>query len=343
MQQTPALRANSGSRARVATTLSAQRHHRRQQTPYSRSTIGVSARTSAQCATRTRPIATVPPISHTPEASHELCLPDDAVTEAMLAGANYANHVYAQVVHGRIVPPPPVQSLTPANHWRAEKPLVNWFGVPSGSAYGSLGVPCEPYVELASPAYSAPAPFDPISKQGHNPEDEVFDIEALERSLANSPTSSTYSSLSGALGDSYDTPAWAVRARDVDALPAQYSGVTSIGAQTSAPEPEGVIWHTDPGAYHMAAVEPTLNVNACLDAAIVDGHVNPFAGTSSVDPLPSLMSADYLDMSQALWLLELFDDFPTDQSIDLSFATSSLHYQQHQRAGHFVLPNPYLL
>ena len=83
----------------------------------------------------------------------------------------------------------------------------------------------------------------------------------------------------------------------------------------------------------MAAVEPTLNVNAWLDTTIVDVNVSPFAGAPSVDPLSRFMNADYLDMPKPLWLPASFDSFPTDQSIDVtSFATSSPHCEQFQIA-----------
>ena len=95
----------------------------------------------------------------------------------------------------------------------------------------------------------------------------------------------------------------------------------------------------------MAAVEPALNVNVCLDATIVDGNVNPLAGISWVNSLPSLMGADYFDVPQLLWPPESsFDDFPIGQSNDFtSSATSSAHYQRHQSAGTDFLVNPYPL
>ena len=89
----------------------------------------------------------------------------------------------------------------------------------------------------------------------------------------------------------------------------------------SAPEPEGAIWHTDPGACHISAVEPTLIVNVCLDATIVDGNVNTFAGAPFVNSFPSMMSTDHFDVPQTLWL---------PASLDFtSSATLSAHYQQH--------------
>ena len=112
----------------------------------------------------------------------------------------------------------------------------------------------------------------------------------------------------------------------------------------SAPESEGLIWHTDPRTYQMAIAEPTFNVNACLSAMIVDGNANPFTVTPSVDQLPKLMDADYFDVSKPLWLLESFDGFPTEQSNGFTlFAILSAHYQQHQVADHVVFTNTYPL
>ena len=86
---------------------------------------------SAQYADPTHAFAALPPINHMPKGSRGVCPSVDGVTEAMLAGANYANNVCAQVVDGHTVSSPPVSPLTPADKGKAGEPLVNWYGFPT--------------------------------------------------------------------------------------------------------------------------------------------------------------------------------------------------------------------
>ena len=350
LQPSSARHPGSGYCPDVTTTLSAHRDHPRQHTPYSHNnfSVGVSAHTSAEY---TNPhsqasFATIFPNGYVPNGPHGVWQPVGTDTHVMFAGAGYANNdVYARVVDGRIVQPPPVPHFdAPADNWKVHAPLVNRYEAPTGGAYSPVfDVTGERFAGTFPNVYPLQASPVLMSGQGRNPEDEPFDLAALEYSIANSPTSSTSSSLSGAFVNSYDAPEWAVHADIIGAQPAQYSRAGFVDGW-SASQPEGTIWHTDSGGYRTAAVEPTLDVNAWFDATIVDGNVTTFAGTPSVNPHPILMSANYFNDSQALWRSKSFSGFPIRQSNDYtSSATSSAHYEQHQAVHQHTFINPYPL
>ena len=352
-QPSSARHPGSGYCPDVPTTLSAHRDHRRQRPPYSHNSIsvGVSARTSAEHTNPQVSFTTIVPNGYAPDGPHAVWPPVNTDPHTMFAGAGYANsNVYARVVDGGIVARPPVPHFdAPADNWKVHAPPVNWYGAPTGGVYSPVfDVTGERFVGTFPNVYPPQASPVLMSGQGRNPEDEPFDLAALEYSIANSPTSSTSSLLSGASVNSYNAPEWAVHADAIEAHPARYSGAGSVGGWTSAPEPEGVTWHTDPAAYHLTAVEPTLNANARLDATIVSANIDTFAGIPSVDPLPDPMSADFMfcdcfDESQPSWLLESSNSFLVGQSNDsTSYVTSSAPSQQHQVAyPYFPSTDPY--
>ena len=347
----------------VAMTLSVQRDHRRQHTPYSRDSIsvGVSARTSAEYTDSQASFATVFPKGYAFDGPHRAWPPVAINTHAVFAGAGYANNdVYAQVVDGRIIPPLPVPHFNaPADNWKVHAPLVDSYEAPSGNAHGPIvDVHRQRYAESFSVTYPVPAPLGLKSRLGHNLEDEIFDIEALERSLANSPTSSTSSSSSGAVVNSYDASGWASHARSLSALPSQYSGAdfVAVCGWSGAPEPEvNTIWHENPAAYCTASGAPT--VHSLAGTPIVDAIDNSFAGSAFTEPLLDQMSADDIfqgcfDECKPLWLPESSasgDKFYIGEPNDFAyFAQSSTHSIPHQlltptwgeRFTHTVYPYP---
>ena len=240
LQPSSARHPGYGSGAGVATTPPAQRHGHQHCTPHSRDSIpvGASGHASAECMTSQASFPTVFPTSYAPDSSHVVWPPAGSDAHAMFAGTGYVNHnVYAPVVDGRIVPSLPVPRFdAPADNWKVYAPLVNWNGAPDGSAHAPIvDVPRQWSAESTTHTNPDSTPSGLRSRQEHDPEDEIFDIEALERSLADSVTSS---SLSDALVNSYGAPGLA---RPVGSLPAQYSGPDFVAVRgwSVALEPQG--------------------------------------------------------------------------------------------------------
>ena len=202
--------------------------------------VGVGADTFAESTDPQASFVTVIPTSYAPDSPHGVWLPAGIDIYAMFAGAGYVNNnVYAPVVDGRIVPSLPVPRFdAPADNWKVYAPLVNWNGAPDGSAHAPIvNVPRQWSAESTTHTNPVSIPSGLRSRQEHDPEDEIFDIEALERSLADSVTS-TSSLLSDAFVNSYEARGLA---RPVGSLPAQYSGTDFVAVRgwSVALEPQG--------------------------------------------------------------------------------------------------------
>ena len=202
--------------------------------------VGVGADTFAESTDPQASFVTVTPTSYAPDSLHGVWLPAGIDIYAMFAGAGYVNNnVYAPVVDGRIVPSLPVPRFdAPADNWKVYAPLVNWNGAPDGSAHAPIvNVPRQWSAESTTHTNPVSTLSGLRLRQEHDPEDEIFDIEALERSLAESPTS-TSSSLSDAIVNSYGAPEWT---RSNGVLPAQYAGTDFVAVRgwSGAPEPQG--------------------------------------------------------------------------------------------------------
>ena len=345
LQPASARHPGSGSGAGVATTLPTQRHQHQHYTPYSRHSIlvGVSGNASAEYMTSQASFATVFPTSYVPDGLHGVWPPVDADMHVMFAGAGYANNnVCARVVGGRIVPRPPVPRFdAPTDRLNVHAPPVDWHGAPYGSAHSPIvDVPREHYAESSSLTNPVPAPFSFRSRQVYNPEDEIFDIEALERSLADSPTS-TSSSLSDTLVNSYAAPGWA---RAIGAPPAQYAGTDFVAVRgwSGAHEPEGSTWHTNPGAYHVTLVGPPSN--ALPDKSFIETNVNAFGETLSTNPLSGAIDDDHVfddcfDESGPSWLPQslAFGDSILKEEFDFApTASGSTHCLERQTADSYI-------
>ena len=257
---------------------------------------------------RPEPLIAQPlPIQHNPPAPRQVCTPLPSVESAGFVGTYGIGCVVARVVAGRLVPPPQVEQFALPAADVHQRP-VDGHRSSIVSSYSSLaGAICEECAGVASATNPAPTPTVAAPKHASSPDDDIFDLEALERSLANSPTGDTSSSLSDALVTSYGAPGWAIHARATGGLPAQYAGAGSVAVRgwSGPPKPEGSIWHANPGAYHTAVVEPPLNALAAT--SFVDTNVNTFGEVLSASPLAGATSDDRIfdgcfDKCEPLWL-----------------------------------------
>ncbi|TBU46770.1 hypothetical protein BD309DRAFT_1016858 [Dichomitus squalens] len=331
LQPDSAAPSDSGHRSRrAATTQPTQGRQLREQKPYSR--VGGHVGAQGYAATWYAIPEDTPAFLPAPR---EECPPLDIFGDAPFAGAGYADHHFANVINGGIVPPSPAsQPDVPAVG--VHEPLVNWHRVPIPTTYGSiLDATRGRSTGLASVSHPALVLPGRLSEQGYNPEDEPFDLEALERSLANS----TESTSSDALVNPYDARGYVVHARTVGALPAHYTGVRSIAVGPLSGVPEA-IWQADAGAHNTAAGKPTLN--AVLDASIVEANVSTSMGIPSIDLFAIPMDDDptfdgCFDECEPLWLPEAKasgSHAPIAEWSDIvHFTTSSAHYPQSQAAN----------
>ncbi|TBU30478.1 hypothetical protein BD311DRAFT_787117 [Dichomitus squalens] len=282
------------------------RGRRPEQMPYSRDSALIYRHepayyphaTSSRYTTPQGPFAGHPPFRPIPSAApREAYTPlPNRPTQAGFAGTDYAGCVFAQAAAGRLVPPPQV-ALPNAFVAQAGEPLVNWYGASTVCPYSALSYSTrERYTGVAVSSPLGPSTL--ALEQVSNLDDELFDLKALEDSMASS-------SLSDALVDHHAAPVYTGHVRTDDALPGSYTGAVSIGVSGWTGSPEATVYYVNPGAHSTIGVEPTLN--AMYAASIVGATVDTFPGIPSIVPLTSQMEIDptfsgCFDECEPLWL-----------------------------------------
>ena len=310
-----------------------------------------------------RLIAQSLPIHHNPQASRQMGTALPSIGYAGLSSPHGIGCVVARAKAGRLVPPPQVaQLVTPTPN--AHQPPVNQFKSSIESSYSSLScATCEECAGVASAINPAPAPIVAAPKYASSPDDDIFDLEALERSLADSPTSSMSSSPPDALVDYLTSPRYAGHVGPISALPAQNTtaGAIGMGAWWNVPGATVDAHYANFRAQHTVRVEQTLDVPPA--APTVDANVDGFAAIQSIGHLTSSMDCDPIfygcsNERSPLWSpssmpsAEIFDIHPTmEQRDDGTYLASSSpsRYPQPELCYPFVgvpvgrITNPYSL
>ena len=232
------------------------------------------------------------PIHHSPQTSRQMATALPSVGYAGFVGTRGIGCMVARVVAGRLVLPPRVEQVALPTANAHHRPIE---GHKSSmvSSYSSLaGAICEECAGVASTINPAPMPSVAAPKYVSSPDDDIFDLEALERSLADSPTSSTPSSLPDALIDYLTSPGYATHVGPVSTLPAQYitAGPTGMSAWWNAPGATVGAHFANFRAQRTVRVEQTLDVPPA--APSVDAHVDDFTAIRSIGQLASPMIYD---------------------------------------------------
>ena len=238
-------------------------------------------------------------IHHDPRASRDVCTPLPGCAYLGVTGVHGAGCLYPRAVAGGLVAPPQV-APTAEVHQPAH-PIRK----PIESSYSSLcGAICEECAGIACATDFAPTPSTAVPEQASSPDDDVFDLEALEKSLAASVVSSTSSSLSDPLVGYYASLQYTGLA-PVDPLPTQHARANSMMPGDGTNAPEAIIWYANPGAPRTTPAEPMLDIGQ--GAPIVDTNLNRGARIPSMALLASPIIGYHptfhgcVDKCQASW------------------------------------------